>query len=284
VRIGYGISRSGKYSGFPKGNAMKKRTNMYNKSVKQWNPFVGCSNACKYCRPSFQAQLKRQGKKNCGKCYHFVPHTHPERLDRSLPKTRYGQFIFTCSSGDIAFCDTGYLEEIVARITKEPLKTFLMQSKNPQTFNRISFPDNVILGTTLETNRDDVYEGISEAPKPSQRYQDFLELQHPVKMVTIEPVIEFDEEVMIAWIQALDPCMVWLGYDSRSNHLPEAPLEKVKNLHWELASRSLPVMLKTVRKAWWEQLNPPDLPRIICGRICVADTSSRRSVSVNKRY
>jgi hypothetical protein len=231
---------------------MKKKNHMYNKSVTQWNPFVGCDHDCKYCRPSFQAQLKRR-RKQCEKCYTFTPHAHPERLNSSLPKTRYGEFIFTCSSGDIAFCPNYYLEEIVARIRREPCKTFLIQSKNPQTFNRTKFPDNVILGTTLETNRDDLYEGISKAPKPSRRYRDFLEVQHPVKMATIEPVIEFDEDVMIAWILAIDPCLVWLGYDSRRNHLPEPPLEKVRSLYWELEIRGFTIVLKTIRKAWWEE-------------------------------
>jgi len=244
---------------FPKGSGMAKKTNMYSKSKKQWNPFVGCEHDCLYCQSSFQAQLKRR-RKNCEKCYIFIPHTHPERLNASLPKIRYGQFMFTVSSGDIAFCDEDYFEKIIARIRQEPKKTFLIQSKNPRTFNRVKFPDNVILGTTLETNRDDLYEGISKAPKPSQRYRDFLEVQHPVKMVTIEPVIDFDENIMIDWIQNLDPCMIWLGYDSRKNHLPEPPLEKVKSLYWELGQRGFTVVLKTIRKAWWEKLNRSEQP------------------------
>jgi len=267
---------------FPKGSDMKNKTSMYSKSIKQWNPFVGCRHDCKYCRPSFQAQLKRR-RKDCEECYTFIPHAHSERLNRSLPKTRFGQFIFTCASGDIAFCDTDCLAKIIARIEGEPAKTFLIQSKDPRTFNRVKFPNNVILGITLETNREDLYEGISKAPKPSQRYRDFLQVQHPVKMVTIEPVIEFDEEVMIAWIQALDPCMAWLGYDSRKNHLPEPPLEKVKNLYWELGKRGFTVVLKTIRKAWWEELNPSDRPQIICGRTSVADTGSRPSAPANQR-
>jgi len=256
---------------------------MYSKSIKQWNPFVGCGHDCKYCRPSFQAQLKRR-RKNCEKCYQFVPHTHPERLNRSLPKTRYGQFIFTCSSSDIAFCPNDYLEEIVARIKQESHKTFLIQSKDPKTFNRVTFPDNVVLGITLETNKDGLYEVISKAPKPSQRYRDFIEIQHPVKMVTIEPVIEFDEEVMIAWIQALDPCMVWLGYDSRKIHLPEPALEKVRSLYWELGKKGFTVVLKTIRKAWWEELNSSEWPQTICDSANFIDNNSRSAVPVNNKY
>jgi hypothetical protein len=44
--------------------------------------------------------------------------------------------------------------------------------------------------------------------------------------------------------------MVWLGYDSGKNELPEPKLEKVKSLHWELAKRGFVVVLKTIREAW----------------------------------
>jgi hypothetical protein len=232
---------------------MENKTNMYKLSVHQWNPFAGCKHDCIYCQSSFQRQLKRWAKKSCAKCYEFVPHTHPDRLNQSLPKTKYMQFIFTCSSGDIAFCRTDNLEEIITRIHSEPNNAFLIQSKNPKTFNRVIFPKNVILGTTLETNRDELCEGISRAPKPSQRYKDFLEVNHPLKMVTIEPVIDFDLNVMIDWIGNINPCMVWLGYDSGKNKLPEPKLEKVKSLHWELAKRGFVVILKTIRKAWSER-------------------------------
>jgi len=232
---------------------MKNKTNMYPLSAMQWNPFVGCRHDCMYCSPSFQAQLKRWAKKNCPRCYHFIPHEHPERLDQDLSKTRYGQFIFTCSNGDIAFASTDYLTRIIARIKNEREKTFLIQSKNPRTFHRVNFHSNVVLGITLETNKDDLYDGISKAPKPSTRYRDFVEVKHPMKMVTIEPVIDFDLDVMVNWINNINPCMVWLGYDSKKNRLQEPELEKVKNLYWELGRIGYKVILKTIRKVWWKE-------------------------------
>ena len=232
---------------------MENKTNMYKLSISQWNPFAGCRHDCTYCKSSFQRQLKRWAKKNCPYCYEFTPHPHSERLNQKLPGTKYMQFIFTCSSGDIACCDdTTYLEQIIDRIRRERNKTFLIQSKDPKTFNRVVFPKNVILGTTMETNRDELCEAISKAPKPSQRYKDFLEVRHDLKMVTIEPVMDFDMDVMVDWIEKINPCMVWLGYDSGKNRLPEPNLEKVKSLHWELAKRGFTVIIKTIRKAWSE--------------------------------
>ena len=233
---------------------MIEKTNMYKLSIVQWNPFAGCRHNCIYCKSSFQRQVKRWAKKNCPECYEFTPHTtHSKRLNQSLPNTKYMQFIFTCSSGDMAYCDdVRYLERIIDRIRREPNKTFLIQSKDPKTFNRITFPKNVILGTTLETNRDDLYEGVSQAPKPSQRYEDFLKIRHSLKMVTIEPVIEFDMDGMVSWIESINPCMVWLGYDSGKNRLPEPELTKVKELYWQLGQKGFMVVLKKIRKAWNE--------------------------------
>jgi hypothetical protein len=231
---------------------MSTQFNMYRASAAQWNPFVGCSFGCLYCLSSFQRQLKRWAKNHCEACYRFIPHEHLERLDQPLPPTRFGQFIFTCSNADIAFCTTDYLRKIVSRIQCEKNKTFLLQSKNPQTFNRVEFPNNVVLGITLETNRDEGYDKVSKAPVPSQRYRDFLDVRHRMKMVTIEPLLDFDTDVLIEWIGDINPSLVWIGYDSRKTRLPEPPLARVQDLYWELGARGFNVALKTVRKAWGE--------------------------------
>ena len=224
-----------------------KKGNMYKLSAAQWNPYVGCEFDCSYCRRSFQAQAKRQ-RRNCGKCYSYKPHMHPDRLDTPLARTGYMQFIFTCASGDVSFCATPDLKLILDRIKGEPDRTFLLQSKDPATFNRITFPKNVILGTTLETNRDALCQAICTAPPPSERYGAFLAVSHPLKMVTVEPIMHFDMAPMVTWITNLKPVMVWVGYDSKSRNLPEPPLEDVRALHWQLAKRGLTVMLKTIRE------------------------------------
>jgi hypothetical protein len=135
----------------------------------------------------------------------------------------------------------------VEKIRKEDRKTFLIQSKDPKTFARVIWPTNVILGTTIETNRDDIYAGMApNAPLPSQRYRDFLKIKHPQKMVTIEPVMDFDLDTMIDWMGKLKPCLIWLGYDSKKNHLPEPELAKVKELYWALGKLGFTINIKTV--------------------------------------
>ena len=64
---------------------------------------------------------------------------------------------------------------------------------NPATFRRVKWPRNVILGVTIETNRDDLAMRVSRAPPPSKRFRDFLAVEHEPKMVTHEPIMEFDK-------------------------------------------------------------------------------------------
>jgi hypothetical protein len=68
-------------------------------------------------------------------------------------------------------------------------------------------------------------------------------------MVTVEPVFEFDMNIMLEWMKKINPCMIWLGYDSKVNNLPEPELRKVKEFHWELSKEGFVVMLKTIREA-----------------------------------
>lgn len=247
-----------------------KKSNMYPLSKKQLNLQVGCEHGCIYCESSFQLQLKRWAKGQCLKCYMFQPHRHLERMDRPLPRTKYMQFIFLCSNGDIAFATRNTLLKIMDFTEAHPERTFLLQSKDPVTFNRVKFPDNVILGTTIESNRERWivtdgkgkrlselwrYSKISKAPHPLQRIKDFEKVNHSLKMLTYEPVLDFDLLPMITFANRINPCMIWLGMDSKPqfNKLPEPSLAKVKELHWELVKRGFVVILKTIRPAWWEK-------------------------------
>ena len=226
----------------------KKKGNMYELSIEQWNPFVGCKFDCIYCEASFKRQAKRQ-KQRCIDCYNYTPHTHPNRLNTNLPKTSKDEFVFTCASGDVSFCSVSFLKKIIKRIEDNPNKTFLIQSKNPKTFKRTIFPDNVILGITLETNRDKLYSKIGKAPKPSQRFKDFLKIYHPRKMITIEPILDFDLDVMIKWMKKIKPVVVWMGYDSKKGcDLPEPKLKKFNSLKNALVKAGIKVKMKTVRE------------------------------------
>ena len=224
--------------------------------TKTWNPFVGCRHGCVYCIPSFQRQLKRvAGHINCQDCYDYKPHYHPERLGR-IPSS---PIIFVCGTGDITFCKGFFVRRIFGAIDEHKQrmeKTYYFQSKNPACFNLyldwfLENRDKVILLTTLETNRDEGYRDISKAPLPSIRFHDFHDLKYPRKVVTIEPVMDFDLEIMVTWMNMLKVQgsleYVWFGYDSKNCGLPEPPIEKAQTFVDMLQDLGIEVRGKTLR-------------------------------------
>jgi len=226
---------------------MKNR--MY-ENVKTWNPFKGCLFDCVYCRPSFQKQAKRQ-KHNCTDCYNYVPHYHPGRLSK-IPNART---IFVCGNSDLSFCQPHYLYKIIKAIKSHNQrhlgKTYFFQSKRPEYFKPFlsELPANAIILTTLETNRDKGYRQISKAPLPTVRYDQFRSLDYPRKVVTIEPVLDFDLDVFVDWIKSVNPEYVWLGYNSRPKQvqMPEPDEEKMVKFIIELRKNNIPIKAKELR-------------------------------------
>jgi len=213
----------------------KKKKSMRPKDTQGWNPFVGCNFDCKYCKCSYKPLLEMVGRtQNCQQCFDYVPHTHPHRLLQKLPSDRV---LWVASTGDIFFCDPAFVDQIVnvMRNDKKKGRVFLLQSKNPSCFNRIlsRLPQNVVLMTTIESNRH--YPGISSAPPPIQRFNDFLLLDWPRKALVMEPILKFDLNVILQWVSALKPEAIFIGLESkRKCSLPEpSPLE-VQQLHRDL--------------------------------------------------
>jgi hypothetical protein len=177
------------------------------------------------------------------KCYQYKPHTHEERLAK-IPSA---PIVFVCGNADISFCPPTFTRRIIAAVSAHSArnlrKTFYFQSKKPVYFKQFLplFPETVILVSTLETNRDEGYKRVSKAPARSKRYQQFKELNYPRKVVTIEPVMDFDEDVFAKWGVDLNPEYVWLGLNSKEKSvvLPEPSEEKIKSLVKELKKRAL---------------------------------------------
>jgi len=230
----------------------KIESRMYADSAGSINFFVGCDFDCAYCRPSFQRQMKRWGKNNCQDCYDYKPHAHLERLDRSPPKVEDGQFIFFPSAGDWSMIPTSAGLSGIDYMKKYPDRLFLSQTKNPNTFERFDFPENAILGITLETDDDIQLLGISKAPPPWLRFVDFYRTNHVRKMVTVEPIIDFQPRRLRDWIVYLKPWRVYIGYDSHpnENHLPEPPLSKTLKLVKSLQRAGIDVRTKLLRREY----------------------------------
>lgn len=232
------MSKSKQLRLFPYGNRnlVAAKSHMY-PNARTWNPAVGCSFSCIYCKYSFQAVVKRFWGDRCEYCKLYFPHEHPKRLF-NIPCSKI-IFVFGC--GDIYFYNPSFVNMVLLQVMKHvkvhPQQVFYFQSKAPKCFERYlplleKIRDNVVLLTTLETNRDLHYEQFSKAPVPSIRFKDFLALDWPHKIVTIEPVMDFDLPILVKWIKALKPEAVYLGYNSRPSKVKL--LEPSKELFWDL--------------------------------------------------
>ena len=228
------------------------------KTTKSWNPFVGCNYNCVYCVPVFQSLLRSQP---CDECKKYSPHEHSYRLDRL-----YGdKIIFVCTTGDIAFANPDFMKRMlqVMKRDKKTGRVWLLQSKNPSCLEQYLplLPENTYLVTTLETNRDERYEKISDAPKPSVRYAAFKALDWSKKIVNVEPIMDFDLEIFEDWIVDIDPVAVFIGYNSKpyAVSIPEPDKKKTWMLFNNLKNRGMKVLPRDMRDPSIKKMNYVDL-------------------------
>jgi len=188
--------------------------------------------------------------KGCEPCQKYAPHEHPERLTR-MPNDKT---IFVCEDGDVAFARREYMEKIIEVMRQDTRKdrVFILQSKSPSCFKQYLnlLPENTYLDTTLETNRDDGYDKVSKAPRPTQRYKDFLDIEWKRKMVTVEPIMDFDLDTLPEWIISIKPKAVFVGYNQRpkSVPLPEPSWDKTLGLMSILRDVGIQVLPKLIPK------------------------------------
>lgn len=227
------------------------KSHMY-AQAKTWNPFKGCRFDCTYCIPTFKAQSKRRVE--CKKCQSFEPHTHASRL--AVDNIPTSDIVFVCGFGDIAFCPPAFMDGIIKAIKARNLmsrkpQTFYLQTKRPDCLKPFLhlLPENVVLVSTIETNRDENYDLVSKAPVPSKRYAQFLALDYPRKIVTVEPVMDFDVAEFAEWIIRIRPEYLWLGLNSHEKavRLPEPTEEKLREFTRILTQNGIKVRGKELR-------------------------------------
>ncbi len=199
----------------------KQSGNMYNFVTHTFNIIKGkCPHNCSYC------YCKKWGEQSE---LHF---------DEKEFKTNLGEnnFIFVGSSCDMFAHDipSDWIVKTLEHCNKYPKNTYLFQTKNPKRFRdfKLYYPSNCILGVTIETNR----ESPSKAPSTKDRvaFMGGEELFGMRKMVTIEPVIDFDVPELVEMIKWIRPEFVNIGADSGNNDLQEPSSFKIQNLIKEL--------------------------------------------------
>ena len=190
----------------------KQSGNMYNFVTHTWNPIRGeCEHDCIYC------YMKSRGK---------LP---PLRLVEKEFKTNLGKgkFIFVGSSTDM-FADhvpNNWILKTLSKCLDHPENMYLFQTKNSDYYYYYKFKSKDVLCITLETNRS-VFD-YSKAIDPVNRALSFAAYNHQKKMVTIEPIIDFDMDEFIELIKYIKPFQVNIGADSKGHNLPEPSKEKV---------------------------------------------------------
>jgi len=200
----------------------KSKGNMYPWVTHTWNPIRGkCPHDCSYC------YMKRYPQP--------ALLIEPKELRTNLGAKN---FIFIGSSCDMWATNvpTMWINDVIEHCSHFDNR-YLFQSKNPGRFLDTPFFNeqfrllDVLLGTTIESNYNLL--ATCHAPNVFERYQAMSAI-HCKKMVSIEPIMDFDLAMMVTWIKDIHPDFVSIGADSGNNHLPEPSWGKVQSLIKEL--------------------------------------------------
>lgn len=214
-------------------------TKMFPFITKTWNPLGGgCQHGCKYCYAADLIELYNMN------CYRGPPCLRDNILKASFSDK---EFVFVGDMNDL-FGDW-VPKDMIQRIIDESgfmsRAKYLFLTKNPRRYLGLSFTANMVLGITAESNRDYEY---SLAPPPLDRLKIFAKVNHPAKMISVEPICDFDPDKFTNAILDVKPEFVAVGYDNHDKGLIEPSLEKTTALIADLKAAGIKVYLKTIRE------------------------------------
>jgi DNA repair photolyase len=201
---------------------LPSRGNMYT-FVTHCHTHIGgeCPHHCKYCYVDTGFMNTPRPKRYCG----------PLRLIREEFNVDYGigKTIFIEHKNDLFAADVpeDFIRAILAHCHEYPDNTYVFQTKNPARYLGMQslFPKGSILGCTIETNLE--IPGISRAPRQIERMK-AMTLIEGRKFITIEPILQFDVDILARWIAAIRPEFLNLGADSKGHELPEPSIEDIR--------------------------------------------------------
>ena len=193
---------------------------------------------------------------DCKYCFMKVFQLSPRHFDSSELKASLGEgnFIFVGSSNDVfsATVPADWIKRILEVCRAFPENRYLFQSKNPKRFSGLinEFPEASIFGTTIETNRNFGEYLVSKAPPPYERAHemDFLSKYGYKVMITIEPLMDFDLEVLVGWMNNIQPEWINIGADSKGHHLPEPNDAKITQLVLKLHQNHKIILKSNLRR------------------------------------
>jgi DNA repair photolyase len=210
-------------------NKVKAGSNMYQFINATWNPLIGkCPHGCIYCSTNkfyYPELIKR--------------YTGEIRLDEKALKDNLGigNYIFVCAQNDL-FAE-GVPKEMINRILdhcrKYPKNKYFFQTKNPSKMMYFNLPKETVICTTIES--DMFYRHImvsSLIPYERGKYMEILSDCGYETFVTIEPIMQFNLNILVNLIKVCRPTMVNVGADSGRNNLPEPSRNEIIELISEL--------------------------------------------------
>lgn len=230
----------------------KSKGKMFNIVTSTWNPVTGCFYNCNYCWARQLAITKLSNSKRYSEG--FKPMINETEFRSKFVK---GDIIFVSDMGDLfgKFVPSDWIRRVLDHTSKFPEADFLFMTKNPERYQEFlhCMPENSILGATIETNVDEILQvdKLSNAPLPSERYNAMKTLDWGKKIISIEPIVDFEVQTFTKWIEDIYPFLVYVGYDNYNCHLREPPLNKTIQLIERISEYTL-VIKKTLRPAWFE--------------------------------
>lgn len=212
-------------------------TKNHKKSGDTINPLGGkCLHDCPYC----WVKVLKKLYPNLAKKYDGAPHLFPKEFKLKFNKE---DFVFVCDMTDLFghWVPKEMIQEVLNYLTQSPAK-FLLLTKFPQRYLKFNIPKNCMCGATIESNRD----YFITVPIMS-RVDAMIQVESP-KMVSIEPIMDFDLDIFVDMICRIKPAFVAVGYDNYNNGLCEPELEKTMQLIKALEDKGIIVYTKTLRE------------------------------------
>jgi protein gp37 len=156
---------------------------------------------------------------------------NPKLVEKELNRRFHKKYVFAVDMGDLFgdWVPSEWILKVIDAIKNSPSSYFLFLTKNPKRYMEFLdlYPENVVLGATIETNRD---YPVSKAPATVERYGFMKKLPFKNRIISIEPIMDFDLETFVNWVKEINPVMVHVGYDNYNNNLPEPSLSKTYQL------------------------------------------------------
>ena len=194
---------------------------------KKWNPVTGCYHGCQCC---WAKKLAKSRLKNIERYRHgFIPTFNR----KELPKKFSNKTVFVSDMGDLFgdWVKNKWIAQVLKSIENSPTSEFLLLTKNPKRFKDFLelFPENVILGATIETNRNYTTPN-SKKYKPQTRFHRYVSmksLRWHKKFLAIEPLMDFDAKIFEKWICEIRPEKVSISLDNWNKGLSSPKIEDV---------------------------------------------------------